>query len=87
MVDSQTIKAPHVPGGGGYETAKKVKGRKRHVVVDTDGRLLMVNLTTANVQDAAGAEAIVKAMALCSVSSSLTAKCTERERRPMATNK
>jgi putative transposase len=60
VVDSQTIKAPNALGGGGYDAAKKVKGRKRHVAVDTDGRLLMVNLTAADVQDAAGAEAIVK---------------------------
>lgn len=60
VVDSQTIKAPHAPGGGGYDAAKRTKGRKRHVAVDTDGRLLMVDLTTADVQDAAGAEAIIK---------------------------
>jgi putative transposase len=60
--DSQSVKAPRAPGGGGYDAAKKVKGRKRHVAVDTDGRLLMVNLTTAEVQDAAGAEQIVAAI-------------------------
>jgi putative transposase len=62
VVDSQTVKAPRAAGGGGYDAAKKVRGRKRHVAVDTDGRLLMVNLTMADVQDAAGAEAIVKAI-------------------------
>ena len=62
MIDSQTVKAPHAPGGGGYDAAKRTKGRKRHVAVDTDGRLLMVNLTTADVQDAAGAEEIVRAV-------------------------
>lgn len=62
VLDSQTVKAPHAAGGGGYDAAKKVKGRKRHVAVDTDGRLLMVNLTTADVQDAAGAEQIIKAV-------------------------
>lgn len=48
--------------GGGYDAANKVKGRKCHVCVDTDGRLLMVNLTTADVQAAAGAEQIIKAV-------------------------
>jgi putative transposase len=62
VVDSQTVKAPAAAGGGGYDAAKRLKGRKRHVAVDTDGRLLMVNLTTADVQDAAGAEAIIKAI-------------------------
>ena len=60
VLDSQTVKAPHVPGGGGCDAAKRTKGRKRHVAVDTDGRLLMVNLTATDVQDAAGAEVIVK---------------------------
>jgi len=62
VVDSQTVKAPHAPGGGRYDGAKKLKGRKRHVAADTDGRLLMVSLTAADVQDAAGAEEIVKAV-------------------------
>ena len=62
VLDSQTIKSPHVPGGGGFDAAKRLKGRKRHIAVDTDGRLLMVNLTAADVQDAAGAEQIVKAI-------------------------
>ena len=62
VIDSQTVKAPSAPSGGGYDAAKKLKGRKRHIVVDTDGRLLMVNLTSADVQDAAGAEAIIKAV-------------------------
>ncbi len=62
VLDSQTVKAPHAPGGGGYDAAKQTKGRKRHIAVDTDGRLLMVNLTTADVQDAAGAEKIVGAV-------------------------
>ncbi len=62
MLDSQSVKAPHAQGGGGFDAAKRTKGRKRHVAVDTDGRLLMVNLTTADVQDAAGAEEIVRAV-------------------------
>src|SRR3712207_4158237 len=62
VLDSQTVKAPAAPDGGGYDAAKRVKGRKRHVAVDTDGRLLMVNLTTADVQDAAGAERIMAAI-------------------------
>ena len=40
VVDSQTVKAPHAAGGGGYDAAKELNGRKRHVAVDTDGRLL-----------------------------------------------
>ena len=38
---------------------KTIVGRKRPVAVDTDGRLLMVNLTTAGVSDSAGAQLIL----------------------------
>ena len=62
ILDSQSVKAPTAPHGGGYDAAKQVKGRKRHIVVDTDGRLLLVNLTPADVQDAAGAEQIIAAV-------------------------
>lgn len=62
VTDSQTVKAPAAPGGGGYDAAKRVKGRKRHVAVDTNGRPLPVNLAPADVQDAEGAEAIIKAV-------------------------
>jgi transposase len=37
-------------------------GRKRHIAVDTDGRLLMVNLTSADVSDSAGAQTILAAI-------------------------
>jgi putative transposase len=42
-----------------YDAGKKIKGRKRHIAVDTDGRLLMVNLTTADISDSAGAQQIL----------------------------
>jgi hypothetical protein len=59
VVDSKSVKAPSAPGGGAYDAGKKVKGRKRHIAVDTDGRLLMVNLTMADLSDSAGAQEIV----------------------------
>lgn len=61
VVDSQSIKAPMAQKRG-YDAGKKVLGRKRHIAVDTDGRLLMVNLTTADISDSAGAQAIVAAI-------------------------
>ena len=42
-----------------YVAGKKILGRKRHIAVDTDGRLLMVNLTTADISDSAGAQMIL----------------------------
>ncbi len=58
VVDSQSVKAPAAEKRG-FDAAKKVVGRKRHIAVDTDGRLLMVNLTTADISDSAGAQEIV----------------------------
>ena len=59
--DSQTIKAPHSKSRG-CDANKKTVGRKRHIAVDTDRRLLMVNLTTADISDSAGAQAILDAV-------------------------
>jgi transposase len=61
VMDSQTVKAPHAEERG-YDAGKKIAGRKRHIAVDTDGRLLMVNLTTADISDSAGAQVILDAI-------------------------
>jgi transposase len=61
VVDSQSVKAPHGTTRG-YDAGKKVVGRKRHIAVDTDGRLLMVHLTPADISDSAGAQAILDAI-------------------------
>ena len=52
------MKAPFATTRG-YDTNKKIVGRKRHIAVDTDGRLLMVNLTAADISDSAGAQTIL----------------------------
>jgi transposase len=61
VIDSQSIKAPHSRTRG-YDAAKKIVGRKRHIAVDTDGRLLMINLTPADISDSAGAQMILDAI-------------------------
>ncbi|WP_211115430.1 IS5 family transposase [Nitrospirillum amazonense] len=58
VVDSQTVKAP-VATEQGYDAGKKTKGRKRHITVDTDGRLLAINLTPADLSDSVGAQLIL----------------------------
>ena len=49
IVDSQSVKTTGVVGGEerGYDGAKKVKGRKRHLLVDTEGFVLKAPPSTA----------------------------------------
>jgi putative transposase len=54
--DSQSVKTTEVGGVKGFDAGKEVKGRKRHIVVDTLGLLIAVVVTPANVQDYHGAE-------------------------------
>jgi len=61
VVDSQSIEVPAAEKRG-FDAGKKLVGRKRHIAVDTDGCLLMVNLTTADIFDSAGAQAMVAAV-------------------------
>ncbi len=61
VVDSQSVKAPAARARG-YDAGKKINGRKRHIAVDADERLLMVNLTTADIADSVGAQVILNAI-------------------------
>ncbi len=55
VLDSQSVKTTETPGIRGYDAGKKVKGRKRHILVDTLRLLLMVIVHEANIQDRDGA--------------------------------
>jgi transposase len=48
-------------GARGYDAAKKITGRKRHILTDTDGRLLAIRVHAADVQDRDGAKLALKA--------------------------
>jgi putative transposase len=50
-IDSQTVKSTEVGGDAGFDGGKKTKGRKRHIVVDTLGLLMVVVVTAANFDD------------------------------------
>lgn len=50
-IDSQSVKGSEVGGASGYDGGKKIRGRKRHIVVDTLGLLLVVAVTAASADD------------------------------------
>ena len=59
-LDSQSVKTTEVGGIKGFDAGKLVKGRKRHILVDTLGLLIAVVVTSGNVQDYHGAKPVLK---------------------------
>ena len=61
IIDSQTVKTTESGGPRGFDPAKRMKGRKRHLVTDTEGSLLVVQVHPADIQDNHGAVPLLKA--------------------------
>jgi transposase len=66
IIDSQIVKcADTVPAGtSGYHGGKKIKGRGRHLIVDTEGWPLALAVTAASVSDKAGAKLVTARLLL-----------------------
>jgi putative transposase len=59
-LESQSVKTTQGPGGRGSDAGKQIKGRKRHILVDTMGLLLAVVVSAASVSDPQGAKRLFK---------------------------
>jgi putative transposase len=57
-LDSQSVKTTQISGVRGFDAAKNIKGRKRHLLVDTLGLLLSIVVTAASTQEREGARLV-----------------------------
>jgi putative transposase len=63
IIDSQSVKACNLCEGDiGYDGGKKIKGRKRHIVVDTLGLVMIIVIHAANIHDSVGAREVMRSL-------------------------
>lgn len=62
IIDSQSVPTTESGGPRGFDAGKRIKGRKRHIVTDTEGFVLAVRVHEANIQDPHGAVPLLRSV-------------------------
>ncbi|MFL5357968.1 IS5 family transposase [Archangium sp.] len=78
ILDSQSVKTTEEAETKGYDAGKKVKGRKRHLLVDTLGLVLVAWISTADVQDRDAVQAVLPIAAKVAKDSGITLEVVKR---------